>query len=1844
MILQLNENGKSLKDKISFNNIFSKSNISQGQIDDVWTKWIEYSKQADATTLGFSATLDKTNEGFKEYFTTVDSGTVSKEGLTKAVTSLGGAFDFAAIKATAANVAINALAGVGIALVLKGVTELADFLIVTQDELKDTASTSVEAFETTKSSIQDINSQLDENTAKINELKAKGKLTYVEQAEVNKLEKTNKKLEKQLELQEKLLVAQGYQAAKDTGKVLKGYTLPSSSTVDSMSSVENYMYGFNNGNGDTVETKLKDTTNLQGQIEALNYYNQILETTASSTSEWEDANEKAMEAETNLNNAISNIQTELLNMEYAYDLIADKPYESLNNTEKFIKETYDSYNNALLEMEKVVDPSSYYETVFDNVFSSDTLEDTQDKLIKLAKTGKLKSSTINSYEDLENALKDTDVSAKDLIDSLKNNGLSANELAVQIEALADNPFSSIAGLQNRTDVLAASFKKAKEDVESLATAITESVGASGLSSDSITAIEGIFVGMDNYDPEKLFEETANGIHLNADELAKLNKEYEKTKKEAFEEHLKDLNKEYVETCKEIQNFTGSLKEQDDLIEKRDALKLEIDETQRLKSQYEGLTSAYQKWLNAKATDNEGAMYDAIKDGYDDMKELADNHDWGVDELEEYIRLLTGKDVSTASIEETEKYWKKAQAAKKKYFTKDDNIGLMNFLNDANKKSSGVTKNKNGTWNIDVDTEQLASDMGIGVEAVESIFKKLIDKKWKVNFKDEISAIDELKNEALSLIDEVNDKDFKVSLDAESKKDLQKQLKDLQKQKKDIEKMDIDPKIKTKKLEALNKSIEYTSAKIGEITEVEFSLNIHDNLDQLEKDLDALLDEVGTLTDDEGIEIEIDFSNNDPDYITKEIQGIENALINMQDSNGDIDIETSGAEEAQDILTALISRKYELNHPTIVDIDVSKVSEDLQNTIQDMKDLQEMYQELALLEQEDAIGLPVEAEITSVQESISKAEAEFAKANPTMMTKLGLKEGETEKLKGKIQSLDGNSIVKLGIDASAIEGYTPSEKEIKTTVVLDRSEADKYLKENLDKKANLTVVVTGYQSALTKINKLKKAANVNISTSGTQKAAGSAHAQGSAFARGDWAIKTTSKALVGELGREILVNPRTGTWQTIGDNGAEFRTIPKGSIIFDHLQTEQLLHGKNVSNSLARGSAFASGNAYVKASGSSLTANKTIKSSTKKSSSSGKKKSSSSTKNKSSSSSDDDFLETFDYIEIKIDRIERAIESLDLKAGSTYSSWSSRNKALSSEMSKIKTQIDANTKGYEAYLKKANSLGLSSTYINKIKNGSISLQDITNEDLANKIKDFQDLYEKAIDLKQSTEKLNEQLKELAQQKFDNLAKQYEDILSTFDSKSNALETIIDTQELKGFADSVKYYEELLKTNNSTLTNLEKEKSALISSLNEAVNSGYITKNSEAWYELKQEIDDVQQSIYEAEQAAQEFKNTIEEISWDNFDSLQDKISDIVAESEFLNDLLSNKDLFDDNGNFTTEGQSSMALYGINYNTYMKQADEYAQALKELDEQYKNDSLNTRYLERRQELVETQRDLILNAEEEKQNMIDLKEEGYDVMLDSLDELIEKRKELNDTVRDFYDYEKEIAEKTKEVTNLEKKLSAFSGDTSEESKKTIQELKIELQEAKDDLRETEYDKYISDQEKLLDNIYSETEAWINERLDNADELLQNIIDEVNADSGIISETIREQAENVGYTLSNSMNTILGESGANITSPITNMLSIYNQNFSTQMTSLITAVNNIKTLVGGQEEKANANATSQVKTATTNSSSTASKSTTSASTSTSTKTSSTSSANSSANNIFTYQKFTGNKSKLNYKTSIVD
>lgn len=287
---------------------------------------------------------------------------------------------------------------------------------------------------------------------------------------------------------------------------------------------------------------------------------------------------------------------------------------------------------------------------------------------------------------------------------------------------------------------------------------------------------------------------------------------------------------------------------------------------------------------------------------------------------------------------------------------------------------------------------------------------------------------------------------------------------------------------------------------------------------------------------------------------------------------------------------------------------------------------------------------------------------------------------------------------------------------------------------------------------------------------------------------------------------------------------------------------------------------------------------------------------------------------------------------------------------------------------------------------KIRDGLIDIETITDETLSENIKKYQEWYEKALDCRDAVNELKETSRELYQQEFDNLSEEYDNILDLLEHRKNILEGYIDQTEAQGYIVSQKYYTELIANEEETLNKLNAKRQELIDSMNNALTNGEIEEGSAAWYEMQQQIDETNEAIQESNTNIIEWGNNIRDIDWDIFDKIQESISTITTEGDFLIDLMSSKDLFDDKGKITDQGKATMGLHGVNYNTYMSQADEYRKEMEKIDEELSKDPYNQDLIERRRELLELQQEIFERVS--KQTLYNVQEQ-YLSILDNFSE---------------------------------------------------------------------------------------------------------------------------------------------------------------------------------------------------------------------------------------------------------------
>lgn len=937
-------------------------------------------------------------------------------------------------------------------------------------------------------------------------------------------------------------------------------------------------------------------------------------------------------------------------------------------------------------------------------------------------------------------------------------------------------------------------------------------------------------------------------------------------------------------------------------------------------------------------------------------------------------------------------------------------------------------------------------------------------------------------------------------------------------------------------EGMGLSLPLVQAMFGEMEEfgAEFSWadEAHQSFGDLAVSANEAAEALRGFEGNEDLEIRLDVS--DIESGQEKLDTLDLTIAEMNTIKAKPNVDPSEVEYANEVIKYCVAQKQLLSQPDVMMVDTSVVEGDLGNAIALLQEFQTAKNNLEVAQ---ALGIDTtqaQADLDAAAQKIQNLDA-----NITSEKALNIDTTSIDTITTSISNLSAELIVKAGVDETAVIGYQAAEHDAQGTVIWDN---DTKLVDVYAEAAHYAEgTVTWYNN--TNLVKTKFYANGYVNWNQVN---GTAHVSGTARAGGDWGTAPGGKTLVGELGQEIVVDPHTGRWYTVGDTGAEFRDIPRGAIVFNHKQSESLLKNGYVAgraSALVGGTAMVTGGIPVSGADASTE--------------SGGNKTSNYTKGNSNNSHDtEDELEVFDWIEVAIDRIERAVDRLKTTATSAYKALKTKLGATYDEISKVNEEIAVQGLAYERYMEEANSVGLSSDLASKVQDGTIDLTEYDSE-TQELIKDYQEWYEKALDCSDAIQQLHEDLASLYEDNFNNIKDDFDSQLELLEHMTTTYETGIDKLEAQGYLQSTEYYAALKDVEQQNIDVLNQELASLIHSFSEAMASGEIEEGSEAWYNMQIAINDVKEQIDEAELSLAEYAQTMREIEWEHFDYTRDRIAQLTQESDFMIELMSNSDMHTDDGQLTDEGMATMGLHGLNYNTYMAEADAYAQEILEIDKQLAEDPYNTELIERREELLGLQQDSILAAEAEKQAIIDLVREGIELELASLKELIDGYTDALDSAKDLYEYQKKIKEHTQEIASIQKQLSAYENDYSEETQAKVQQLRVQLEEAESNLEETEYTQYIADQKKLLDELYLEYETVLNERLDNTEALLEEMIGAVNENSGSINTTLTEVADSVGYTMTESMQSIWNGS----TEALDGIISTYGDDFGEKMT----AANNV-------------------------------------------------------------------------------
>ena len=1158
------------------------------------------------------------------------------------------------------------------------------------------------------------------------------------------------------------------------------------------------------------------------------------------------------------------------------------------------------------------------------------------------------------------------------------------------------------------DALNESFSKAQtsiqqtmSDLDSMKSIMAESVTGSGISADNVKAFKEMF----GDDASKALEQTANGYHINRKALAQLQEQQAQGTKTDYlsaiaeqQEALRKVNEQIAKAKFMDEDISG-------LQSQRQSIEDNISSLKDLAYQYQTATSAFQQWQDAMSGGEEGDMYDSIQGNLESAESLYEKGLTGTNKFREFVDLMSNKDLSNASNEDIVSAYEEAMPKIERYFTEGQE-GAQNFLSDIqNINKEWAHMNEDGSWEINFgagNDQEIADALGIDVEAVQSIMRKLSDYGFDINLDEPVASLEELKSSAESAkeaLDSMNDTTLDgINLDADSFSAVTDSIDRVKEYIQQVQDSDIEPEVKTEKLQNANAILEYLVEKQQELgsSDIEIGVNI--------------------------------------DEVNSKITEAQSALDQFKNSDGVVDLSVEGAQQAADNLQSLLYQKEALQNSSVVlSVDSSQVDGSVGDAISKIQEYQTAVNNLNAQTELQKAGVQIDtsdaqAKVQQLASQIQGIDAETkaklgldtsefnAALSSVTNTKIDVKAGvnlDTSSL-GTIQStisaISPKMLVKAGVDKSQVDGYQPSDKNSKVKYKVDSSAVDAFKPANKNATVTYSVVIAG-QVPGDKTRTLTYNIKTNGSVSpanGTAHSLGTAHAKGTTniSSNGNWGLrKDEPRALVNELKPEIIV--RDGEPFIVNGGDPAFTSLKKDDIVFNGEQSEALLkngyvtgsHGKLAYEGGAHslGSAFSSGTGKFNVKSSGSKANST--SSKKKNSSSSKSlgtKSSGSSKSSSNSSSDstkDKTEEVIDWIEVYLNEMSRAteiaVDNIDRAIG-----LASKQAKSYEAIGKVQEEITANQRAADKYLAKANSVGLNETYASKVRNGTLDIETITDEDLKKKIDDYKTYYRDYEDSLDKVRDLEDKLSDLAEKRLEIIEKEYDAIVDINDAIKDVADSKIELNDALGTAidngDNISNLNKSIKAQEDTYNQLTKKLNEYQEEVNSQLSSRLLKQGSEAYQEAMKNIQDFSAKIYDASKELIELQDKLNQIKIDTIQNVIDAFERRTSKLDKYASLLEAQN---------KEVPESVYQEQIDTNNTQVQKNQEQRNLL-LEQQSVYDVNSSRYKELAEDINKLDESTLGLLEDNEK----LKDSIYELRISNLEKAIQGYDDLEDELKDF------------------------------------------------------------------------------------------------------------------------------------------------------------------------------------------------------------------------------------------------
>ena len=348
---------------------------------------------------------------------------------------------------------------------------------------------------------------------------------------------------------------------------------------------------------------------------------------------------------------------------------------------------------------------------------AEELSDSDYKVIEDA----LGSELADAYEEAYSKAAD-EASMDVLTDFIRENAIdSVGELNKLIIALGDGTYSTDEmrsalrkfASDNSLDLLSRKIENVSSRMETYASTLDvvsaaqeELADAGVLTEETAASLQAEFG--ETYNVLKL---TSRGWELNTDAIERYDEQQQAIIQGNILSHLSQLQTQLAEVDAEMADTPGGDAMMISLQNQRDVITGEIQELLNLQAQLNNLNSTYNKFIRSFSETDDWANYDTVVDKLEEVKDLANNGDWGDNSIRTFIEYITGVDASDLMGDDLRSAYASAMEQAEKYYSTGTE-GIRNFVKAADEAGYVV----DGQFEID-SIPKMAEDLNMTTDAL-----------------------------------------------------------------------------------------------------------------------------------------------------------------------------------------------------------------------------------------------------------------------------------------------------------------------------------------------------------------------------------------------------------------------------------------------------------------------------------------------------------------------------------------------------------------------------------------------------------------------------------------------------------------------------------------------------------------------------------------------------------------------------------------------------------------------------------------------------------------------------------------------------------------------------------------------------------------------------------------------------------------------------------------------------------------------------------------------------------------------------------------------------------------------